>query len=258
MSAAHLLIWVALPYVAITVFIVGHIWRYRTDQYGWTTRSTQLLESRAAEVGERIFHYGALAAIGGHVLGILVPAGWTSAFGVSEHPSTCSPPLPGRWPGSHRRRRASDPRLAQDHVDSRAHHHQPHGHRRLPPVGARHRTRYRRDDRPEHARRRLRLPRHRLGLVPQHRVPPPPAVEDGWRSSDLPASTQPPPGSCCWSGRSPGSSTPGASHSDIWGDLPILLPTAMVTRQTALGRRAPPPLDTNAHAVRLSDSTVGG
>ena len=37
-------------------------------------------------MGERIFHYGALAAIGGHVLGILVPAGWTSAFGVSEHP----------------------------------------------------------------------------------------------------------------------------------------------------------------------------
>ncbi len=85
MNALHLLLWVALPYIAITVFIAGHIWRYRTDQYGWTTRSTQLLESRKLKWGSILFHYGALAAIGGHVLGILVPASWTSAFGVSEH-----------------------------------------------------------------------------------------------------------------------------------------------------------------------------
>jgi len=85
MSALHLLLWVALPYVAITVFIVGHIWRYRTDQYGWTTRSTQLLESRQLKWGSILFHYGALAAIGGHVLGILVPSGVTAAFGISEH-----------------------------------------------------------------------------------------------------------------------------------------------------------------------------
>jgi nitrate reductase gamma subunit len=85
MSAVHLLLWVALPYVAITVFISGHIWRYRTDQYGWTTRSTQLLESRQLKWGSILFHYGALAAIGGHVLGILVPAGVTAALGISEH-----------------------------------------------------------------------------------------------------------------------------------------------------------------------------
>ena len=85
MNALHLLLWVALPYIAITVFIAGHIWRYRTDQYGWTTRSTQLLESRKLKWGSILFHYGALAAIGGHVLGILVPASWTSAFGINEH-----------------------------------------------------------------------------------------------------------------------------------------------------------------------------
>jgi len=84
-SAAHLLLWVALPYVAIAVFVAGHIWRYRGDQYGWTTRSTQLLESRRLKWGSILFHYGALAAIGGHLLGILVPASWTSAVGVGEH-----------------------------------------------------------------------------------------------------------------------------------------------------------------------------
>ena len=46
MSRVDLLLWVVLPYAAMTVFVAGHIWRYRHDQFGWTTRSTQLLESR--------------------------------------------------------------------------------------------------------------------------------------------------------------------------------------------------------------------
>jgi nitrate reductase gamma subunit len=80
----HLLLWVALPYAAIAIFLAGHVWRYRTDQYGWTSRSTQILESRWLKWGSPLFHFGALAAIGGHVLGILVPESWTSAVGVSE------------------------------------------------------------------------------------------------------------------------------------------------------------------------------
>ncbi|MGZ4480735.1 MAG: respiratory nitrate reductase subunit gamma, partial [Gaiellales bacterium] len=85
MSAIHLLLWVALPYAALAIFVGGHVWRYRTDQYGWTTRSTQILESRMLKWGSNLFHFGALAAIGGHVMGILVPESWTSAVGVSEH-----------------------------------------------------------------------------------------------------------------------------------------------------------------------------
>ena len=34
------LVWVALPYAALAIFIVGHLWRYRTAQYTWTTRSS--------------------------------------------------------------------------------------------------------------------------------------------------------------------------------------------------------------------------
>ena len=84
MRAVHLLLWVALPYAAIAIFVAGHVWRYRTDQYGWTTRSTQILESRWLKWGSPLFHLGALAAIGGHVLGMLVPESWTSKVGVSE------------------------------------------------------------------------------------------------------------------------------------------------------------------------------
>ena len=84
MSALQLLVWVVLPYSAMVLFVAGHAWRYRRDQFGWTSRSTQLLESRWLAWGSNLFHYGALAAIAGHFLGILVPAQVTAAVGVSE------------------------------------------------------------------------------------------------------------------------------------------------------------------------------
>ena len=84
MTVTDALLWVALPYVSTTIFVGGLIWRYRHDQFGWTSRSTQLLESRLLAPGSILFHYGALAAIGGHVLGILVPANLTNALGITE------------------------------------------------------------------------------------------------------------------------------------------------------------------------------
>ncbi|HWB69360.1 MAG TPA: respiratory nitrate reductase subunit gamma [Solirubrobacterales bacterium] len=84
MSGGALLVWVAIPYACITVFVVGHVWRYRTGKLTWTTRSTQLLERRLLKIGALLFHLGLLAVIGGHVLGILVPEAATEALGVSE------------------------------------------------------------------------------------------------------------------------------------------------------------------------------
>ncbi len=79
------LLWVTVPYGAFTSFLLGHIWRYRHDQFGWTTRSSQLYESRLLRLGSPLFHFGLLAVLGGHVLGIAIPASWTAALGVSEH-----------------------------------------------------------------------------------------------------------------------------------------------------------------------------
>ncbi|MGE5407874.1 MAG: respiratory nitrate reductase subunit gamma [Syntrophothermus sp.] len=84
MSQGELLLYAVLPYAAIAVFAVGTFWRYRRDQYGWGARSSQLLESRVLRYGSTIFHFGVLAAIGGHVLGILVPASWTGAVGIDD------------------------------------------------------------------------------------------------------------------------------------------------------------------------------
>jgi len=83
-SRGPVLLYAVLPYAAIAIFAVGSWWRYRRDQYGWGARSSQLLESRVLKYGSTIFHFGVLAAIGGHVLGILVPASWTSAVGLSD------------------------------------------------------------------------------------------------------------------------------------------------------------------------------
>jgi respiratory nitrate reductase gamma subunit len=85
MSTGEALFFVILPYVSITVFVVGHWWRYKTDQFNWTSRSSQIFESKILGWAGPAFHYGALAAIGGHVVGILVPESFTHALGVSEH-----------------------------------------------------------------------------------------------------------------------------------------------------------------------------
>jgi nitrate reductase gamma subunit len=84
MSAGKILLWIILPYVAITVFIVGHWWRYRRDQFSWTSRSTQLLDRRILGWASPAFHYGALAAVGGHVIGLCIPKSWTDAVGIPE------------------------------------------------------------------------------------------------------------------------------------------------------------------------------
>lgn len=85
MSAGKILLWIIFPYVAITVFVVGHWWRYRRDQFAWTSRSTQLLDRRILGWASPMFHYGALAAVGGHILGLCIPAAWTNAIGIHEH-----------------------------------------------------------------------------------------------------------------------------------------------------------------------------
>ncbi len=79
------LLWVILPYLAIATFVVGHAWRWKRDQFTWTTRSTQLLEKRWLRLGSPLFHFGLLAVIGGHVIGILIPESVTAWLGISEN-----------------------------------------------------------------------------------------------------------------------------------------------------------------------------
>jgi nitrate reductase gamma subunit len=83
-SGAALFFWVVLPYASLAIFFAGHAWRWRHDQLGWTSLSTQLQERRLLLWGSPLFHYGTIAAILGHVIGILVPERWTASVRVSE------------------------------------------------------------------------------------------------------------------------------------------------------------------------------
>ena len=78
------MLFVVVPYVSIAIFIAGHVWRYRYDKFGWTTRSSQLYERRLLRIGSPLFHFGILLVALGHVGGLLVPESWTAAAGVSE------------------------------------------------------------------------------------------------------------------------------------------------------------------------------
>ena len=78
--------WLVLPYAAVLLFVGGHVWRWRRgDLRAWTTRSSQLLEQRWLRIGSPLFHIGLLGVLGGHVIGVLVPARATRAIGVSDH-----------------------------------------------------------------------------------------------------------------------------------------------------------------------------
>ncbi len=84
MTAADILLWVALPYASLTLLAGGLVWRWCSDQFGWTTRSSQLHERAILRIASPLFHVGFLMVAGGHVLGLLVPTTWTQAAGVGQ------------------------------------------------------------------------------------------------------------------------------------------------------------------------------
>ncbi len=83
-SGWQLFLYVILPYVCLVSFIMGHVWRYRFDKFGWTSRSSELYEKKFLLLGSPLFHYGALLAILGHFAGLVIPESWTAAVGISE------------------------------------------------------------------------------------------------------------------------------------------------------------------------------
>ena len=84
MSALDIVLWGVLPYLVALTLIAGLVWRYRYDQFGWTTRSSQLYESRLLRVASPMFHFGLLVVLGGHLVGLLIPKDWTDRVITQE------------------------------------------------------------------------------------------------------------------------------------------------------------------------------
>lgn len=85
MNMIDQLLWVIFPYICVVVFIVGHIFRYRTDQFSWTAKSSEFIEKKQLMIGSLLFHIGIIPVILGHISGLGIPKSWMHAFGVSDH-----------------------------------------------------------------------------------------------------------------------------------------------------------------------------
>lgn len=70
------------PYIAITVFFLGSLFRYDRDQYTWKASSSQMLSKKDMRLGSNLFHIGIIALFFGHLMGLLTPH-WAYHFMMS-------------------------------------------------------------------------------------------------------------------------------------------------------------------------------
>ncbi len=88
MTAWDLLAFVIFPYLCLTVFTVGHIYRHVTDPYHWNARSSELLEKPSLKYASVVFHYGVVLTFIGHFGGLLIPQIVYDHFGINGQTHT--------------------------------------------------------------------------------------------------------------------------------------------------------------------------
>ncbi len=74
MNLVNNLLFVALPYVAIVVFLVGVIYRYRSRGFTYSSLSSQFVEDRGIRLPVLLFHVGVLAVFVLHLAMFLLPS----------------------------------------------------------------------------------------------------------------------------------------------------------------------------------------
>ena len=84
MSNLDIFLWVVFPYISLTIFVLGHIYRYNKDQFGWTAKSSQFLEQKRLRFGSTVFHYGIIFVFFGHVAGVLIPKAFFDSIGITD------------------------------------------------------------------------------------------------------------------------------------------------------------------------------
>lgn len=75
MSSYNLFLFAVLPYIALALFFIGTIARYRNraTRFAFSSLSSQFLENRAHFWGLVPFHYGIIAVLLGHFVAFLIP-----------------------------------------------------------------------------------------------------------------------------------------------------------------------------------------
>lgn len=85
MTFGDYFLWLIFPYIALTVFVLGHIYRYNHDQFGWSAKSSEFLsKDNLLKWGSLLFHWGIIFVFFGHVAGILIPKNFFDALGITD------------------------------------------------------------------------------------------------------------------------------------------------------------------------------
>jgi nitrate reductase gamma subunit len=84
MDLAYELAFVVFPYLCLATFVIGHAYRYITDRYGWTARSSEFLEKENLFYGSVLFHWGIVLTFVGHFGGMLIPQRLFDLFGIGS------------------------------------------------------------------------------------------------------------------------------------------------------------------------------
>src|SRR3990172_877051 len=73
MTTIYNFLFIALPYVALTVFLIGTIYRYKGTKFKFSSLSSEFLEGRKLFWGSVPFHYGIIVLFFGHLIAFLFP-----------------------------------------------------------------------------------------------------------------------------------------------------------------------------------------
>lgn len=75
-------LFVGLPYIAIVTALVAGYWRWKTNRYSLSSRSSQFLEDRTLLWGSAPWHIGIITVLLGHIIAGLAPQVWSSILTV--------------------------------------------------------------------------------------------------------------------------------------------------------------------------------
>ncbi|MDO4681224.1 MAG: respiratory nitrate reductase subunit gamma [Lautropia sp.] len=84
MSYWHKFFFGIYPYIAISVFLLGSLFRFEREQYSWKSDSSQVLYAGDLRLGNILFHVGIIGLFFGHLVGLLTPVAFWDWLGVSH------------------------------------------------------------------------------------------------------------------------------------------------------------------------------
>ena len=73
MNTLHNFFFIALPYIATAIFILGSIYRYKSTTFQYSSLSSQFLEGKKLFWGSVPFHFGLMVVFFGHLLAFMFP-----------------------------------------------------------------------------------------------------------------------------------------------------------------------------------------